>query len=181
MRCRLILISMMLATLILAGISFGHAQPRSPGGKASTKQLRKRKVMLSLGYVLLPEGYKAYRNKSGVDTWSGYIVSPDGNFRIDIYGSMVISPFGTDEDKFIWTKVEGKSTEAVKIGLKSTDNGEMVVASSIWVNFSAPAKREGDIDLFLRIVRSFRDKKCNGCEEMLPAPPSNKSLERRRK
>jgi hypothetical protein len=180
MKCKLILTLMLLVALILSGTTIAQAQATSSGDKVSSKQSRKRKVLLGPGYVLLPESYKAYRNKSGIDTWSGYIISSDGDFRIDVYGGMVGSPFGIDEDKFVWTKVEGVSKEAIKLGLKRVGAGDVMVAESVWINFTASVKHDVDKESFLEIVRSYRDEKCKDCEEMLSAPPSNNSFNRTR-
>jgi hypothetical protein len=177
---RRLVAALMMTTLISSGISVGRAQSPSFRDKVSAKQSRKRKVVLHPGYVRLPEGYQAYRTERMVDAWWGYLVSPDGNFRINISSGMVASSFGTDDDKFVWTKVEGKAKGAIKIGLKRTDKGELMVASGIWINFAAPIKREGDEDLFLEIVRSYRDGNCNGCDEMLSEPASNNGIQRTR-
>ena len=180
MKRRFILVPMILAILIPTGIYLDRAKSPSLNDKVSAKQSRKRKVVLGPGYVWLPEGYQAYRTKRMVDAWWGYIISPDGSFRIDISSGMVDPPFGADEGKFVWTKVEGKSKNTIKIGLRRTDKYELMVASSIWINFTSPVKREGDGDLFLEIVRSYRDEKCNDCEEMLSEPPSNNGMQRTR-
>jgi hypothetical protein len=174
MKRRLILASMLLAALVSGGVS--HGQSSSSGSKVPIK----RKVRLApIGYVLLPEGYKAYREIRHRDTWHGYIESPDGSFKIEFWGGMVQSPFENAEDKFVWVKREKIGKGVLKYGLKRTDDGDVVAASVTWLNFTAPLIGEGDMDLFLEIVRSHRMEQCKECE-FPPALPSNNGMQRTR-
>jgi len=169
-----------LCVSLVIELTIARAQSRPSGDPSSSEQASKRRVLLYPGYVLLPEGYQAFKNKSGVDTWSGYIVSPAETLRIVVYGGMVASPFAYDEDKFVWTRVESVSNSEMKVGLNRTDAGEKIVASVGWVNFTAQVRRQSDIDSFLEIVRSYKDEEYPGCEKMLTAPPPNNTQDRTR-
>jgi len=174
MKRRLVLASMLLVTLVYPGV--GHGQSPSSGNKVPVKESARRKVRLApIGYVLLPQGYKAYREVRHRDTWHGYIESPDGSFKIEYWGGMVQSPFENGEDEFLWVKREEIGKAVLKYGLKRTDEGDVVAASVTWLNFTAPIKHVGDMDLFLEIVRSHRMEQCKDCE-FPPALPSNKAL-----
>ena len=76
----------------------------------------------------------------------------------------------------MWVKRENIAKRVLKYGLKHMEDGDVVAASVPWLNFTAPIKREGDMDLFLEIVRSHRMKQCKDCE-FPRAPPSNKALQ----
>jgi hypothetical protein len=92
---------------------------------------------------------------------------------------MVQSPFENGEDKYVWMKRENIGKGALKYGLKRTDDGDVIAASVTWLNFTAAIKREGDMDLFLEIIRSHRMEQCKDCE-FPPAPPSNNGMQRTR-
>ncbi len=177
MRRKMILASMLLVTLVSGGVGIGHGQSPSSSSKASAKKPAKRKVRLApIGYVLLPASYKVYREVRHRDTWHGHIESPDGSFRIEYWGGMVQSPFENGEDKFVWVKRENIGKGVLKYGLKHTEQGDVVAASVTWLNFTAPIKREGDMELFLEIVRSHRMEQCKDCE-FPAAPPSNNAMQ----
>jgi hypothetical protein len=144
----------------------------------SVNSLGARKVKLApIGYVLLPQGFKAYCEIRLRDTWRGYIESPDRTFRIDFWGGMVQSPFENGESGFQWVKREKIGTGMLRYGIKHTPTGDVAVGSVTWLNFSTPIRREGDLDQFLQIVRSHRMEECEGCESP-PPPPSNNSSDR---
>jgi hypothetical protein len=171
-----VLASMLLVTLVFTCVGSG-GQSFSSSGKAHAKKSAKRKVQLApVGYILLPKGYKVFREVRHKDTWHGYIESPDGSFRIEYWGGMVQSPFENGEDKFVWVKRENISHGVLRYGLKHMEGGDVVAASVPWLNFTAPIKREGDLDLFLDIVRSHRMEQCKDCE-FPSAAPSNKALQ----
>jgi len=178
---RLIIGSLLLVALLPSGLSIGQAQTPSSGSKASAKQSREIKLRLGLvGYLLLPEGYKAYRTKALIDAWYGYIVSPDDKIRIKWSSGMVQTPFKDGEAKFVWVKHEEIPKGVLKYGLIHRDDGEMIAASVGWVNFYMPVKSEGDMDTFLGIARSYKVEKCDDCERPLPEAPSNNGVQRTR-
>jgi hypothetical protein len=178
MKCRLILTALALTVLISSEHSISHAQSPSSSDKVSVQQPRKRKMRLGLvGYLLLPEGYKAYKTKDLRDAWYGYIVSPDNKIRIRWSSGLVQKPFDKGEDKFLWVKREDIPKGELKYGLECTDDGDMIVASVGWVNLYMPVKSDSDINTFLEIARSYVVEQCDDCERPLPGePPSNNSF-----
>jgi hypothetical protein len=181
MKSRLRFGSALMAVLFLGGLSAGQAQIAASGGKASIKQARERKLRLGIvGYILLPEGYKAYRAKDLRDAWYGYIVSPDNKIRITWSSGMVQNPFQDDEAKFVWVKREIISKDMLKYGLMHTDDGKMIAASVGGIHLYMPIKSEGDMDTFLGIARSYKVEKCDECERPLPEAQPNNGMQRMR-
>lgn len=177
MRRKLSLALMILVTLISSNICIGLAQSSPSSGKAAPKQSLKKKLRLGLvGYLPLPEGYKAYRTKDLRDAWYGYIVSPDNKIRINWSSGLVQTPFQEGEDKFVWAKREDIPKGVLKYGLMRTDAGKVIAATVGWVNLYMPVKAESDIALFLGIARSYKFEKCDDCERPLPEPPSSNGM-----
>lgn len=183
MKLRLLTASTLLIALLTCGpftctgasLSIGQVSSK---GKKNTQQSRKRKLHLGLvGFLPLPEGYKAYRTGRTVDAWGGYILSPDDSLRIEWSAGMVQTPFADGEDKFLWVRRENIGKGRLQYGLKHTDEGEIVAATVGFANFTMPVKREGDVDKFLKIVRAYKMEQCNkDCEAPLPAPQSNNGM-----
>jgi len=179
MKSRLKLSSMLLVVSLLGGLGVGRAQSPPPGNKSPARHARERKLRLGLvGYLLLPEGYKAYRTKDLRDAWYGYIVSPDNKIRINWSSGLVQTPFQEGEGKFVWVKREGIPKGVLRYGLMRTDEGDVIAATVGWVNLYMPVKAEGNIDLFLGIARSYKVEECDDCERPLPEPPANKGMQR---
>ena len=176
MKRRSVLASLLLVIMIFTFVGSGHGQASSYGKATATKSAKRKVRLAPVGYILLPKGYKVFREVRHRDTWHGYIESSDGSFRIDYWGGMVQSPFENGKDKFVWVKRENIAKRVLKYGLKHMEDGDVVAASVPWLNFTAPIKREGDMDLFLEIVRSHRMKQCKDCE-FPRAPPSNNPSE----
>jgi len=85
----------MLATLVLL-TSLSNSGTLSVVGQYPKESHSKKKVKMQLyfmGYLYLPEGFKAYKTDSWIDAWFGYIVSPDNKFRINYSAGMVQTPF----------------------------------------------------------------------------------------
>lgn len=137
----------------------------------------KNKVSLEpLGFILLPEGYKAYRERVWVDVWYGYIESQDKLWRINYSAGLVQTPFQVEPDAFIWTKTENLSKSVLKYGLRRKEGKEFMAANIGLLNLTAEIKRESDKDTFLEIARSYKREECKDCGKPLPASPSNKSV-----
>lgn len=174
MNIRLLLITLLLIAMLLAGAADTgvlRSQQLTPAEKERDRGVDERKVRVSqTGYVILPEGYKAYHVRTWVDVWYYYIFSEDDDFRIDISGGLVQSPFEAGGGKILWSRMEQTPAGPIKVGMKRTGEGDLAVASAPWVNFSAQIKRDADTDTFLRIVRSYRQGECDDCAKPLPAP-----------
>jgi hypothetical protein len=181
MKRRLILASMVFAAWISTGITIALSQSSSSRSTVVFKESQKRKLQLGLiGYLPLPEGYKAYRTKDLRDAWYGYIISPDNIHRITWASGMVQTPFEDGQNKFLCVKREAISKGVLEYGLMRTDSGEKIAATVGHVNLYMTVKAEKDIDLFLSIVRSYRVEKCDDCERPLPEPPSSNGMHRTR-
>jgi len=148
------------------------------GMAPARSQSSDRKVRLGLfGYLVLPREYRAYRTEDLRDAWYGYIAPPDNKVRINWSSGLVQTPFQNGEGKFVWVKRETVAKSLLTYGVRHTKEGDVVDASVGGVNLHMTLKSDGDIDLFLKIARSFRREQCDDCERPLPAPPSNKSLD----
>jgi len=171
---------LMLVTLPFGGAAICRSESLIDSQVKSRSKKKSRTIKLRLGlvgFLLLPEGYKAYYTGRTVDAWGGYILSPDDILRIEWSAGMVQTPFADGEDKFLWVKREIIGKGRLQYGLKRTDKGEMIAATVGFANFTMPVKREGDVDKFLKLVRGYKVEQCNNdCESPLPAPPSNNGM-----
>ena len=148
-----------------------------PPGKSRPIKLR----LGLVGYLRLPEGYKAFYTGRTVDAWGGYILSADGSLRVEWSAGMVQTPFADGEDKFLWVKRERIGKGRLQYGLRRTDEGEVVAATVGFASFTMPVKSERDVDQFLKLVRGYKMDQCGSdCERPLPAPPSNNGMQRTR-
>jgi hypothetical protein len=167
----LILISATLVVWISNNNRILPSQSSLSSSNVASKETKTNKVRLyPKGYFIVPESYHAFRTQDLIDAFIGYIISADQKIRIDWSFGIVKKPFEEGEKKFIWVKSENISKGVLKYGLKHTDNGDVIVATVGGVNLFMSIKTESDIDLFLSIVRSYRDEKCDDCEYAAPKP-----------
>ena len=75
-------------------------------------------------------------------------------------------------------KVKSESADGtlLKFGLLKKENGGQMAARVGVVNFYANLDGEAQMELFLRIVRSYRIKPCDDCEPVLPKPAIEQAL-----
>ena len=163
-------------TILIATGSFISAQAFSSKpaeeNKGVVTQAKERRVQLApYATVILPANYKAYRTGGRIDYWFGYIESEDGSFRINYLAGMVESAV-KDEKEFQWLKEEKLSKLSLLYGRKSTKEGDMVAAEIGWTNFTTKIKNDNDIGVFLKIVRTYKQKPCEKCEPALYVPSS---------
>ena len=150
---------------------------------AVSAQSATRNVRLGIfGYVVLPNEYKAYRTNDLRDAWSGYIVAPNNKTMVFWSAGLVQTPFDNGDDKFVWVKRENVGNTVLKYGLLHANDNDIVAATVPGLNLVMVLRSDNDLDLFLKIARSFRRDKCRNCErplrQVLCSGPSNKSLDR---
>ena len=86
MRRPLTVALLMLVILPFGGAAICRSKSLTNSQVKSRDQKKSRAVKLRLGllgFLPLPEGYKAYYTGRTVDAWGGYILSPDGSLKIE--------------------------------------------------------------------------------------------------
>ena len=129
-----------------------------------------RKVRLGIiGYVVLPADYRAYQTSDLRDAWAGYLASPlNETIKIHYAAGLVESPFEYGKKRFVWLKNESVDKALLKYGLLKQEYGGQMAANIGTVNFYANLDSEGERNLFLKIVRSYKRERCEDCEPAIP-------------
>jgi hypothetical protein len=118
------------------------------------------RVQLSpLGCFLLPKNAIAYQDV-WVDVWAGYVEMKRNRLRIDYAGGLVQSPFSEKEEMFLWTKTERFSGHLLIYGRLKPPKTSVIVARIELTDFYVNVMDENDVNLFLRIVRTFQPGAC---------------------
>src|SRR5215813_10443953 len=164
-----------IASLVLVSI-LGFLSPSALAQSDATPNAKKtiKMQLYFMGYLTLPEGYRAFKTESWIDAWFGYIISPDEKFRINYSAGLVQTPFEDGNKGYLWVKRETRGKVVLRYGLRRTESGDEIAATVQGMNFYASVKNVGDIDLFLEIVRSYVVGKCSDCDH--PTPPIQQVL-----
>ena len=159
-----------IASLVLVSI-LGFLSPSALAQSDATPNAKKtiKMQLYFMGYLTLPEGYRAFKTESWIDAWFGYIISPDEKFRINYSAGMVQTPFENGNKGVRWVKREVRGKIVLRYGIRRTENGDEIVATVPGMNFYASIKNVGDTDLFLKIARSYVVGKCLDCAHPEPA------------
>jgi hypothetical protein len=141
-------------------------------------QSETRNVRLGMsGYLVLPRDYRAYRTNNVRHPSSGYIVCADHKTIVVWSTGSLQMPFDNGDGKFVWVKREQLGKTLLKYGLLHANDTDIVAAALPGLNLVMVLRSNSDMNTFLKIARSFRREKCQGCERPLPDGPSNKSLD----